>query len=66
MENCPHCKSEMEYSGPYARCSSCNRLFISINNSVYEYPVLEPMRELVESILGFNPRPLISDQRNEP
>lgn len=55
MENCPHCNGEMETSGPYARCANCDCLYVDINGSLHEYPVIEPMRRLIERVLGFSP-----------
>lgn len=65
MEHCPRCNNEMEYSGPYARCVTCDCLFVSINGSLREYPVIAPMRRLIERALGFNPLESETAQRIE-
>ena len=55
MEYCPRCNNEMETSGPYARCLNCDCLYVSINGCMRDYPVIAPMRRLIESVLGFDP-----------
>ena len=65
MEYCPRCNNEMETVGHYARCINCDCLYMSINGYLRDYPVIAPMRRLIERILGFSPPDPDSDQRTE-
>lgn len=66
MENCLQCNSELEYSGLYARCTKCGCLFVNLNGCLHEYPVIAPMRPLIEKVLGFTPSQIPLEQKTEP
>jgi hypothetical protein len=54
MKNCLNCNGELEYTAIYARCKECGSLFIKVAGTWLEYPVLAPMRPMVEKTMGFS------------
>ncbi len=56
-QKCLSCQGELEYAGGnmYARCKSCNSMFMNMNNVLTPYPVDEATRPMIEQALGFAP-----------
>ncbi len=56
-QKCLSCQGEMEFAGGgmYARCKSCNSLFMNVSGSWNPYPVEASMRAMIEQSLGFAP-----------
>jgi len=53
---CPTCHTELELapSRLYARCPSCQSLYMNVAGTWQHYPVDEASRESIERSLGFS------------
>jgi DNA-directed RNA polymerase subunit RPC12/RpoP len=54
---CLNCQGEVEFAGGgmYARCKSCNSMFMNVTGTWNPYPVDDSMRAMIEQSLGFAP-----------
>jgi DNA-directed RNA polymerase subunit RPC12/RpoP len=67
-QKCLDCQGELEYASGtmYARCKSCNSLFMNMNNILSHYPVDESTRPMIEQALGFTPSKVVEQKPVAP